>query len=233
VGNGGDQGEVCEEPHPFHGGILQLDGSPGGTPVAQGLRNPIAVRCQRGTNLCFAAELAKDYSAEQGGREKLLPIRQGDDWGFPCCATQGLPYSDVTPTPHCSAVEPEDASFIIGDTPFGFDFEPGKWSAPYRNSAYVTLHGVAGSWQGARVVMIEMDPRTGMPMQASDVSGKASGALSDFVTGWDDGSHAHGRPSATTFAADGRLFIGNDNNGDIFWVAPLDLERAPRSDSGG
>ena len=46
-----------------------------------------------------------------------------------------------------------------------------------------------------------------------------------FATGWDDGSREHGRPAAVAFAADGRLFLGNDNNGDIFWIAPLDLAR--------
>ena len=25
-------------------------------------------------------------------------------------------------------------------------------------------------------------------------------------------------------AADGRLFLGDDNNGEIFWIAPLDLD---------
>ena len=36
VGNGGDQGEECSEPHPFHGGILKLDPSMAGTQVAKG-----------------------------------------------------------------------------------------------------------------------------------------------------------------------------------------------------
>jgi glucose/arabinose dehydrogenase len=226
VGNGGDQDEVCVEPHPFHGGILKIDGTPGGTQVAQGFRNPIAVRCERGKNLCFAAELSRDYSAAQGGREKLVPIRQGDDWGFPCCATKASPYPDISPVPDCSAVAPEDASFVIGDTPFSFDFEPGNWRAPYQKSAYVPLHGSAGNWLGARVVMIQMDPTTGLPMPGSDVvEGGTTGAMSDFVTGWDDDHQDHGRPSSATFATDGRLFIGNDNNGDIFWVAPLDLAR--------
>jgi glucose/arabinose dehydrogenase len=226
VGNGGDQGETCVEPHPFHGGIIAIDGSPGGAQVAQGFRNPIAVRCERGKNLCFAAELARDYSAAQGGREKLVPIRQGDDWGFPCCATKDSPFPDVTPAPDCSMVAPEDASFLIGDTPFSFDFEPGNWPAPYKNSAFVPLHGSAGGWLGARVVMVEMDPTTGMPMAGTDlVDGGSTGAMSDFATGWYDEHNDHGRPAEATFAADGRLFIGSDNNGEIFWVAPLDLPR--------
>lgn len=231
VGNGGDQSESCVEPHPFHGGIMKIDGTPGGGQVAQGMRNPIAVRCEKGKNLCFAAELAKDYSANQAGREKLLPIHQGDDWGFPCCATKDKPYTDVTtPGVECTNVMPEDASFVIGDTPFAFDFEGGTWDAPYKGSAYVPLHGTAGGWLGARVVMIQMDPQTGMPMAATDiVNGKSMGAMSDFATGWDTGKNDHGRPASATFSDDGRLFIGNDTNGDIFWIAPLTLPRKPNT----
>ena len=41
---------------------------------------------------------------------------------------------------------------------------------------------------------------------------------------WDDGTYRHGRPSAITFAPDGRMFVGNDNDGSIMWIAPLELE---------
>jgi len=51
--------------------------------------------------------------------------------------------------------------------------------------------------------------------------------LVDFATGWDDGLRDHGRPAAATFAADGRLFIANDANGDIFWIAPVTLNAPP------
>ncbi|HEX3855148.1 MAG TPA: hypothetical protein VHW01_29495 [Polyangiaceae bacterium] len=224
VGNGGDQSETCDETHPFHGGILELDGSPGGAQVAKGFRNPIAIRCEHGRNLCFAAELARDYSEDLGGREKLVPIRAGDDWGFPCCATKGKAFPE-SPNTDCSTIAPEDASFLIGDTPFSFDFEHGKWPAPYTGAAFVPLHGAAGTWQGARLVMVTMDAKTGLPVPGNDLtSGMSSGGLQDFATGWDDRMLAHGRPGAVEFAADGRLFLGDDNNGEIFWIAPLDLD---------
>jgi len=225
VGNGGDQGEPCVEPHPFHGGILTLDGNPGGTEVARGFRNPIAVRCEKGKNLCFAIELARDYSAGLEGREKLMPIHAGDDWGFPCCATKDTPFPDVIPTPDCKGIASENASFVIGDTPFGLDFEPGIWPAPFTGSVFVTLHGVAGGWQGARLVAIAVDPATGLPEPGDDLQGVVNGALTDFATGWDDQTRSHGRPAAVTFSVDGRLFLSNDNNGDIIWIAPLDLAR--------
>ena len=43
----------------------------------------------------------------------------------------------------------------------------------------------------------------------------------DFATGWDDGTLSHGRPAAVAFSPDGRLFLSNDQKGDIYWFAPL------------
>lgn len=221
VGNGSDQGEQCDQTRPFHGGIMTLEGEE----ISRGFRNPIAVRCQRGHNLCFAAELAMDYSAPQGGREKLVPIRKGDDWGFPCCHARNVPTPDIVPTPDCSGTTPEDVAFVIGDTPFAFDFEPGRWKEPYNESIFVPLHGVAGSWMGAKVVAVAVEKSTGLPKPANNLGGAPSGGMSDFITGWDDGTRMHGRPAAVAFSEDGRMFVANDNNGDIFWVAPLDLAR--------
>jgi glucose/arabinose dehydrogenase len=222
VGNGGDQGEECDLSGPFRGGVLKIDGKVA-KEVARGFRNPIAVRCQRGHNVCFAAELARDFSADQGGREKVVPIRQGDDWGFPCCATKGVRFPDVTMAADCSKVVSENVSFVIGDTPFGFDFEPGKWPAPYTGAMFVALHGAAGSWKGAGLVSIAVDPLTGALREGTNLYGGPSGSMAPFASGWDNNKRMHGRPAAVTFAADGRLFLGDDNSGDIVWIAPLDL----------
>jgi glucose/arabinose dehydrogenase len=227
VGNGGDQGEGCDPTRPFRGGIVKLDGTMGGMPIVKGFRNPIAVRCQRGHNKCFAVELAKDYSADEGGREKLVLIRPGDDWGYPCCATKDVVHNDVKTNPDCSKIVPEDVSFLIGDTPFGVDFEPGKWPVPYRYNAFVPLHGTAGPWLGARLVSVAVDPNTGdlLPSTTLGTVGTAGGGMRNFATGWDDATTMHGRPAAVAFAEDGRLFLANDNTGDIVWIAPFTLER--------
>ncbi len=221
VSNGGDQGEVCDPTHPFRGGILAIDGSPNGKLISRGYRNPISVRCQRGHNNCFASELAKDYSDLQGGREKLVPIHADDDIGYPCCASKDLPYTDVIPTPDCSKVASESGSFIIGDTPFNIEFDLGAWPAPWTENVFLPLHGEFGSWKGARMVAIATDPATGLAVPATDLMGHPTDSMKDFATGWDDGIHAHGRPAAVAMSADGRLFVGNDVNGDIFWISPV------------
>jgi glucose/arabinose dehydrogenase len=228
LGNGGDQGEACDSSHPFHGGILKVP--PTGTvpiEVAKGFRNPIAVRCAPGHNRCFAAELALDFSADDHGREKFVPIRDGDDWGFPCCATRNTPYTGTGSNPNCGSVALDKDSFFIGDTPFGIAFQSTTrpWPAPWNDMAIVALHGAAGSWTGARVVAIGVDPTTGLLVPGTNIHNhQDQGALTPFADGWDDSSLAHGRPASLEFnTADGRLFIGNDNSGDIIWIAPLDF----------
>jgi glucose/arabinose dehydrogenase len=231
VGNGGDDGAACAQPMPFQGGVLQLDGTDGGTQVVMGLRNPIAVKCHHdGNDQCFAVELGKDFSSDEGGREKLLLIHPGDDWGFPCCASANLPYTGTTvpcagnPSqqcpPDCSGVVQDTNSFLIGNTPFGFDFVDDQFPAPWGNRVIVALHGAFETWLGARLVAIAIDPTTGLLLPSSTRDGGDLGNIVDFAVGWADGTLSHGRPTDVEMSPDGRLFISNDQNGEIFWIAP-------------
>jgi glucose/arabinose dehydrogenase len=235
VTNGSGQGQDCVSPssskyQPFFGGILKVLADGSIQEVAKGFRNPIALRCESNHNVCLAVELALDGSGGSGGREKIVPVRQGDDWGFPCCATHNTPYGDVMysdtrGTPDCTGVTPDSVSLAIGDTPFGIDFETGLWPSPWTGRAFVALHGVVGSWTGARILAVALDNETGNLLPASDVfhdAGAASSML-DFATGWDDYHQDHGRPTAIAFAPDGRLFLGDDWEGAILWMAPVDL----------
>jgi glucose/arabinose dehydrogenase len=229
ITNGSTQGESCLPDSGPWGAILRLEVDGSATPIARGFRNPIALRCETNNNVCLAAELALDYSGPQGGREKVLPVNAGDDWGYPCCATKDTPFSGVTypdgGVPDCSGVASETEAFIIGETPFGIDFEPGNWPAPWTSRAFVTLHGEVTVWRGSRVVGVALDPTTGLPENASDLDGgfDTQEAI-DFAKGWDDGHRDHGRPAPVAFAPDGRLFLGDDYAGRIVWIAPVGLK---------
>jgi glucose/arabinose dehydrogenase len=230
VTNAGSQSEVCSSTDSLTGAVFTLNSDNSLSLVARGFRNPIAIRCEATHDVCLVAELALDFSAGTGGREKIVPVRQGDNWGYPCCATQNEPYgnetySDTGGTPDCSQVTPEGVSLEIGNTPFGLDYEPGLWPAPWTSRAFITLHGAAGTWVGARIMALSLDPNTGLPVAASDLDGSPDSPnnLLDFATGWDDGQQDHGRPAPLAFAADGRLFVGDDQKGLIFWIAPVGL----------
>jgi glucose/arabinose dehydrogenase len=238
VTNGSSQSESCLSTRPPVGTINKVNPNGSATVVAKGFRNPISLKCERNHDVCLVTELALDYSYAPAnfGREKLVPVRQGDDWGYPCCATQNrvymspnnnkvpLTYADTGGMVDCTGVSAEPVSFVIGETPFCVDFEEsGKWPASYGNRAYVTMHGEFGSWVGARVLSIPLDPK-GMPLQATTLDGGDSANMSDFAKGWDDGHQDHGRPGTITFAPDGRMFIGNDQTGMILWIAPVTLK---------
>jgi glucose/arabinose dehydrogenase len=229
VTNGGPNDEDCTSTAAKNGAILRIGADGSTSPVVTGLRNPIALRCEAARNVCLAVELGPDDSWSIGGREKIIPLREGDDWGFPCCASANMPYTetlylDTMATPDCANVPSETDAFIIGRTPFGIDFEPGAWPAPWTGAIFVTLHGEAGTWAGARVVAIPMVGSTGLPLAASEIA-DAGAPIMEIASGWDDGKLDHGRPASIAFAPDGRLFIGDDQRGVIFWIAPRTLPR--------
>jgi glucose/arabinose dehydrogenase len=233
IANGGSQSDQCLSTWPDRGAIFSLQTGGGLTLVTKGFRNPIALRCETDHNVCLAAELVLDYTAGAGGREKLVPVRAGDNWGFPCCATKDLPYNgaryaDDGSAPDCSGIPPETDSFVVNHTPFGLDFETGRWPTPWKGRVFITLHGAFGSWAGARVVSIALDTN-GLPLPGTDLPGDAGeNSLLEFASGWDDGQRDHGRPAPVTFAPDGRMFLGDDNAGLIVWIAPIDLpKKAP------
>jgi glucose/arabinose dehydrogenase len=239
VTNGSDQGETCNATRTPIGAVFKVEANGSNSVVSRGFRNPIALRCESNHNVCLVVELAKDGSGETpgdtGGREKIAPVRQGDDWGFPCCAAPNVAYAgmqfqdtgQIVKPSDCTTVTPESVSFVIGHTPFGIDFEMGKWPAPWKSRAFVALHGAVGSYVGSRVVAISLDPNTGLPLTASDLKTGASQEpnMMDFIAGWDDSQQDHGRATAVTFGDDGRMYVGDDTNGEIFWVAPIGLMR--------
>lgn len=246
--NGSDQGETCYAPserakRPPTGVVFKVEPSGALSVVASGFRNPIAIRCEQAINVCLLVELARDGSGDTGGREKIVPIREGDDWGYPCCATRMKPYAEMAfmdpagrtsgqalQESDCASVASENVTLKIGDTPFGIDFEAGTWEGPWQNRAFVAMHGAVGSYIGSRVVAIALNPMSGLPEPASDLEGilEAAPNMMDFVTGWDDHTLSHGRATALAFAGDGRLFIGDDTRGEIFWVAPVGLMQAAK-----
>ena len=199
------------------GAVLSLDlGAPMPvTPavVAQGFRNPLYLRCHPESGTCFANELSGDTWSGIGGREKLVPIASGQDWGYPCCVAKGLP---VPPqVGGCDGISAEMVSILLHDTPFGLDFERGNFPPAFRGAAFIALHGAFPSWDGTRLVAVAVDPASKSPV----------GPISDFATGWGRGPGGIiGRATDVAFAPDGRLFVLDDQSGGIWWIAPVDLK---------
>jgi glucose/arabinose dehydrogenase len=192
------------------GSISQV-ASGGSAIVASGFRNPMYLRCHYKDELCAANELGEDQ--ESGAREKFIVIRPDTNYGYPCCFGSKQPRSSGSDGA-CQAVAPEDASYTLGNTPFGFDWERETWPAPYTGGVFVALHGSAYSsppWAGAKIVFAPADPTTHLP---------ARDAWQEFVGGFGPDGGPLQRPADVAFSPDGRLFFADDLGSHVYWVAP-------------
>ena len=212
---------TCPVPDPRAGSVLRIgDGAPDqGSIVVAGFRNPMFIRCREWGG-CYASELSGDGWDGIGGHEKLIEIHDGDRYGFPCCVDHGVPVPGVSTAGNCLDVAVSVATFPLHNTPFGFDFAPTSWPAPYGGGLFVAQHGYVGSWVGAGVYWSPTDPTTHRPTQSPTV----------FVNGF--GHRTAGgneeRVSDLVFARDGRAFFCDDQSGDIYWIAPTTLRMPAR-----
>ena len=180
--------------------------------VSSGFRNPMYLRCSPAScGECYASELSGDDWDGVGGREKIALLEKDSNWGYPCCVGPGMNAPGGAGV-SCANVGRETTPIPLHDTPFGFDFDRGAFPAPYTHGLFSALHGVRTSFGGSGVVWIKADP----------VSLRPTGAASAFVTGF---GNPVGRATDAVFAPDGRLFIGDDTSGKIYWVAPRTLAK--------
>ncbi len=218
VSRGRSDAFTCDDQDMTLGAIFAVPTESGGALplvpelVADGLRNPMFVRCSPGCGGCYASELSGDNWGGIGGHEKLISIEAGGHWGFPCCVAHDKPVPGVDPA-KCAGVSVELASVELHDTPFGLDFERGTFPAPYTHGVFVALHGAAASWKGTALEWIPTDATTEKP----------AGSLAPFATGWGMGGPLVGRATDVVFAPDGRLFVSDDAGGHIVWIAPRTL----------
>jgi glucose/arabinose dehydrogenase len=211
----------CPAPEARAGSVQQIGaGMPEtGSTVVDGFRNPMYIRCKE-WGACYAAELSGDGWDSIGGREKLIEMRQGDHYGFPCCVDRGMPTPGATAAGTCMDVAASVQTYPLHDTPFGFDWAPASWPAPYGNSFFVGLHGWVGSWTNAGVQWAPVDPTTHRPTRPTEFFARGFGRRN---AGGNDQ-----RVSDLVFARDGRMFFADDQSGDIYWVAPTTLRMPAR-----
>lgn len=189
--------------------------------LAVGLRNPMSLRCHPTAELCMMAEMGDDGGASYGAREKLITIRSGTDYGFPCCAGPNLP---VMGGPSCASVTQEEVVIPLGNSPFGFDWERGRWAGAMNGVLCIAQHGSFYSsppWVGEGVYCTPTNPTTHVPTDAFTM----------FFGGFSPSNVPAGtmlRPADVAFAPDGRMFVADDIANAVYWVAPETLARPTR-----
>lgn len=211
----GSRGNLAEEPEP-RATIreFRLDGS-GGRTVASGLRNPVGLAFQPGSDRLWTVVNERDGLGEELAPDYLARVVDGGFYGWPYAYAGTLPqpgYADRRPDLVRASRLPE-VLFRAHSAPIDLAFYGrGAFPADFRGDAFVALHG---SWNAA-------EPRGYMVARVKFANGEPAGGYEAFMTGfWTDGTRnagVWGRPAGLAVDPAGALLVSDDVGGTIWRV---------------
>jgi glucose/arabinose dehydrogenase len=209
-----DAGEDCRR-----AAILEFNPDGSGYRVyASGIRNPVGLALQPGTDIVWTAMNERDNLGDDLVPDYATSVKEGGFYGWPYSyigKNYDPRYVGAFPDLVNKALVP-DVLLPAHSAALGITFYTGnQFPQRYRNGGFVALHG---SWNrsvasGYKVVFFPMN--NGKP-----------GAIEDFLTGFlsstganDTSIDAWGRPVGVTVARDGSLLVSDDVANRIWKVS--------------
>jgi len=209
-----DAGEDCRR-----AAILEFNPDGSGYRVfASGIRNPVGLALQPGTDTLWTAMNERDNLGDDLVPDYATSVKDGGFYGWPYSyigSNYDPRYVGAFPDLVKKALVP-DVLFPAHSAALGITFYTGnQFPQRYRNGGFVALHG---SWNrsvasGYRVVFFPM------------ANGKP-GPIEDFLTGFlsSDGSNGSpitqwGRPVGVLTARDGSLLVSDDSGNKIWKIS--------------
>src|SRR5262245_39173913 len=209
-----DAGEDCRR-------AAVLEFNPDGTGYrvyASGIRNPVGLALQPGTDTIWVAINERDNLGDDLVPDYATSVKDGGHYGWPYSYIgqhYDPRYVDSFPELFKRAIVP-DVLIPAHSAALGIAFYTGtQFPQKYRNGGFVALHG---SWNrsvasGYKVVFFPM------------VDGKP-GPIEDFLTGFlasngtnDTSIDQWGRPVGVTVARDGSLLVSDDTGNRIWRIS--------------
>lgn len=198
---------------PIRAAILEFNPDGTGRRVfAGGLRNPVGLAWQPGTNALWTAVNERDGLGDDLVPDYITEVRDGAFYGWP------YTYLGQHEDPRRRGERPDLVAKAIvpsvllqaHSASLGLTFYDGTmFPAEYRGAAIVALHG---SWNRTQ--------RTGYKVVSVPFrDGKPAGGYDDLVTGWSPDPNKRevwGRPVGVLVLRDGSLLIADDG-GNVIW----------------
>ncbi|MEZ0483537.1 PQQ-dependent sugar dehydrogenase [Fibrella aquatica] len=215
VGSGSNVGENGMEHEVRRANVLEINPDGSGERVyASGLRNPVGIDWQPGTNKLYAAVNERDELGDGLVPDYLTSVQEGGFYGWP------YSYYGQIEDPRRAGEKPDLVKkSIMPDVPLGAHtaslglafYDGNKFPTKYQSGAFIGQHG---SWNrselsGYKVVFVPF------------TNGKP-GKPEDFLTGFiakNDGQDVYGRPVGTFTMPDGSLLVTDDSGNRIWRVA--------------
>ena len=213
-GSNNDAGEDCRR-----AAILEFNPDGSGFRVyASGIRNPVGLTLQPGTDIIWTAMNERDNLGDDLVPDYATSVKDGGFYGWPYSyigSNYDPRYVGAFPDKVKKALVP-DVLIPAHSAALGITFYTGnQFPQRYRNGAFVALHG---SWNrsvasGYKVVFFPMN--NGKP-----------GPIEDFLGGFltmtgENGSDilTWGRPVGVTVARDGSLLVSDDASNRIWKIS--------------
>jgi glucose/arabinose dehydrogenase len=204
----GSSCNICQEENPIRAAVSRAnpDGSDLRT-IATGLRNPVGLAFQPGTDRLWATVNERDNQGNEIPPDMVTIVTQGANYGWPNC----LP-PDAKPQEagaDCSNITPPTIGIQAHSAPLGLAFLSGKGiPADLNGDLVVAQHGSWNRQPPAAPKLLLIDFKDGDPVGAHD-----------FVTGWQDaGGQRWGRPAGVVVAPDGSLIVSDDTAGLLYRI---------------
>ncbi|HEV8202658.1 MAG TPA: hypothetical protein VGP98_00390 [Pyrinomonadaceae bacterium] len=206
----GSSCNACEEKEEVRASILQMN--PDGTDqkyIARGLRNAVGLRWVNGK--LYATNMGSDHLGDNRPADTFYALKESEThYGWPYCFQDG---ARIFPDPkfnpkgsafNCRKVPAALTPFPAHSSPLGLEyFDAGNFS-DLDGSFLVALHGSTKKrlGHGYRVVKVRA----------------SSGAMTDFITGFFDGTIINGRPADVFSFGKDAFLLTDDYSGVVYYV---------------
>ena len=206
----GSSCNACEEKEEVRASILQMN--PDGTNmkhIARGLRNAVGLRWVKGK--LYATNMGSDHLGINRPADTFYALEDSEThYGWPYCFQAGARiYPDPKFNPrgrefNCRKVPAALTPFPAHSSPLGLEYFDADNSSQLDESFLVALHGSTKKslGRGYRVVKIAA----------------ASGSMTDFITGFLEGTIINGRPADVFSFGKDAFLLTDDYSGVVYYV---------------
>jgi glucose/arabinose dehydrogenase len=205
----GSSCNICVEEDPIRATVSRMTPQGGNSEIlATGLRNPVDIAFQPGTDLLWATVNERDNQGNEIPPDLVTIVQEGANYGWPYCLPPAATPQEAGAD--CSNITPPTVGIQPHSAPLGMTFLDGEGvPADLSGDLIVAQHGSWNREPPAAPKLLHIDFADGKPVAAAD-----------FVTGWqDDAGERWGRPAGVTLAPDGSLIVSDDLSGYIYRVA--------------
>jgi glucose/arabinose dehydrogenase len=205
----GSSCNICAETDERRAAVMRYDADgSNGERFASGLRNPVGLAFEPGTNTLWATVNERDDQGNEIPPDLVTIVTDGANYGWPDCQPP-----DATPQEtgaDCSGITPPTVGIQAHSAPLGLAFATGtQFPADWQGGIFVVQHG---SWN--------RQPPAEPKLMYITLADGAPTAVIDFATGWqDENGNRWGRPAGVVVASDGSLIVSDDTAGVLYRIA--------------